>query len=346
MKALIFEGKGQIQLKEIEKPSISYSTDAIVKLLKTTICGTDLHIIKGDVPTCENGRILGHEGIGVIAEIGEAVTDFKIGDHVLISCITSDGKCEFCRKGMYSHCINGGWVLGNKIDGTQAEYVLIPYADTSLYKLPENLQDDCFVLLSDILPTGFECGVLNGKIKPGKSVAIVGAGPIGIAALLTAQLYSPAQIILIDTNAHRLNIAKKLGASTIINSTEKDPVAEIMRLTGNQGVDTAIEAVGIPATFVLCQDIVAAGGTIANIGVHGSKADLHLERLWFQNITITTRLVDTVTTPLLLKLVMSKKLDPDLIISHRFKFNDILEAYETFSHATEAKAIKVIIEME
>jgi alcohol dehydrogenase len=267
-----------------------------------------------------------------------------VGDFVLISCITSDGKCEYCRKGMYSHCLDGGWVLGHKIDGTQAEYVRIPHADTSLYKLPQGIDYDAVVLLSDILPTGFECGVLNGKIQPGNTVAIVGAGPIGLATLLTAQFYSPSQIIMIDPDDHRLEIAKRLGATTIINNKNTDAMNRVMELTNNRGVDTAIEAVGIPETFVLCEDIVAAGGTIANIGVHGVKADLHLERLWSHNITITTRLVDTVTTPMLLKTVVTKKINPKLIISHNFKFENIIEAYNTFSKAADSKALKVIIE--
>lgn len=344
MKALVYQGPGKKSLEERPIPTILNSTDAVVKIVKTTICGTDLHILKGDVPTCQPGRILGHEGVGVVEKIGESVTALKVGDYVLISCITSDGKCEYCRKGMYSHCIDGGWLLGHQIDGTQAEYVRIPHADTSLYKLPPNIDYDAVVMLSDILPTGFECGVLNGKIQPGNTVAIVGAGPIGLAALLTAQFYSPAQIIMIDPDDHRLEVAKKLGATEIINNKKVDPILATMELTKNRGVDTAIEAVGIPETFVLCEEIVTAGGTIANIGVHGKKVDLHLERLWSHNITITTRLVDTVTTPMLLKTIIAKKLNPNLLISHHFKFSDIIEAYDTFSKAENSKALKVIIE--
>lgn len=344
MKALVYQGPGKKSLEERPMPTIVNSTDAIVKILKTTICGTDLHILKGDVPTCLPGRILGHEGVGIIEKIGENVTSIKVGDHVLISCITSDGKCEYCRKGMYSHCLDGGWILGHQIDGTQAEYVRIPYADTSLYKLHPNIDYDAVVMLSDILPTGFECGVINGKIQPGNTVAIVGAGPVGLAALLTAQFYSPSQIILIDSDQHRLEVAKQLGATTIVNNMKTNAVDIVMKLTKNRGVDTAIEAVGIPETFLLCEDIVTAGGTIANIGVHGKKADLHLERLWSHNITITTRLVDTVTTPMLLKSLLSKKVNPNLLISHNFKFENIIEAYNVFSKAADSKALKVIIE--
>lgn len=346
MKALVYQGPGKKSVEERPTPTIQNSTDAIVKVIKTTICGTDLHILKGDVPTCQPGRILGHEGVGIIENIGGNVTTLKVGDHVLISCITADGKCEYCRRGMYSHCLDGGWLLGHQIDGTQAEYVRIPHADTSLYKLPQDIDYNAIVMLSDILPTGYECGVLNGKIQPGNTVAIVGAGPIGLAALLTAQFYSPAQIIMIDPDDHRLEMAKRLGATTIVNNKKNSNVVNsIMELTNKRGVDTAIEAVGIPETFVLCENIVAAGGTIANIGVHGVKADLHLERLWSHNITITTRLVDTVTTPLLLKSVITNKIDPKQLISHRFTFEKIIEAYDTFSKAADSKALKVIIEI-
>lgn len=345
MKALIYQGPGKKVLEERPKPTIINSTDAIVKVQKTTICGTDLHILKGDVATCLPGRTLGHEGIGVVDEIGTGVTEFQPGDKVIISCITSCGKCEYCRRGMYSHCVNGGWILGNTIDGTQAEYVLIPQADTSLYKIPEGVDEDAVVMLSDILPTGFECGVLNGKIQPGSVVAIVGAGPIGLATLLTAQFYAPAEIIVIDLDDNRLEMAKRLGATAIINGDNGKAANGVMELTKNRGVDTAIEAVGIPSTFVLCEDIVSPGGTIANIGVHGVKADLHLERLWSQNITITTRLVDTVTTPMLLKTICSKKIEPNLLISHHFKFENIMEAYETFGKAASTHALKVIIDV-
>ncbi len=343
MKALIYQGPGKKALEDRLIPTITDPPDAIVKVKKTTICGTDLHILKGDVPTCSPGRILGHEGIGVVDKVGPGVTEFKSGDNVLISCITACGKCEYCRKGMYSHCATGGWMLGNTIDGTQAEYVRIPHADTSLYKIPEGMNEDALVMLSDILPTGFECGVLNGKVQPGNTVAIVGAGPIGLSALLTAQFYSPAEIIMIDLDDNRLEVAKHFGATSMINSSDGKAADKVMQMTCGRGVDTAIEAVGIPATFILCEDIVASGGTIANIGVYGVKVDLHLERLWSQNISITTRLVDTVTTPMLLKTVRSKKIDPKLLISHHFKFDSILDAYETFEHATSTHALKVII---
>ena len=344
MKALIFNGPGLKSLEDRPKPVIGMPTDAIVKVTKTTICGTDLHILKGDVPTCKPGTILGHEGVGVIDSIGAGVATFKPGDPVLISCITSCGRCEYCRKGMYSHCTTGGWILGNGIDGTQAEYVRIPYADTSLYPIPKDTDEEALVMLSDILPTGFECGVLNGKVQPGTTVAIVGSGPIGLAALLTAQLYSPAQIIMIDLDPNRLAVGQRFGATAIVNSTDGTAAEQVLRLTEGRGVDTAIEAVGIPATLELCQAIVAAGGTIANVGVHGVKVDLHLETLWSHNITITTRLVDTVSTPMLLKSVESKRIDAKQLITHRFKLSDIEQAYDTFGRAAQTKALKVIIE--
>lgn len=344
MKALVYQGPGLKSLEDRPKPQILAPGDAIVRILKTTICGTDLHILKGDVPTCTPGRILGHEGVGVIETVGGGVTAFRAGDHVLISCISSCGKCEYCRRGMYSHCATGGWILGNTIDGTQAEYVRIPHADTSLYPIPPGADEEALVMLSDILPTGFECGVLNGKVTPGSTVAIVGAGPIGLATLLTAQFYSPSQIILIDLDDGRLAVARRFGATHTINSTDSKAAEAVLALTGGRGVDVSIEAVGIPATFLLCQDIVAPGGTIANIGVHGHPAELHLERLWSQNIAITTRLVDTVSTPMLLKTVQSRKVDPALLITHRFNLDQVLEAYDTFGRAAQTHALKVIIE--
>jgi alcohol dehydrogenase len=345
MKALVYHGPGKKALENRPMPRIDMATDAIVKITKTTICGTDLHILKGDVATCAPGRILGHEGVGIIAEVGVGVTGFAKGDAVLISCISSCGKCEYCRRGMYSHCTTGGWILGNAIDGTQAEYVRIPHADTSLYRIPAGADEEALVMLSDILPTGFECGVLNGKVQPGGSVAIVGAGPIGLAALLTAQFYSPACIIMVDLDDNRLARAKRFGATAIVNSADGRAATTIMHMTDGKGADTVIEAVGIPATFELCEAIVAPGGTIANIGVHGTKVALHLERLWDRNITIATRLVDTVSTPMLLKTVQSGKIDPGQLITHHFKLSAILEAYDTFARAADTKALKVIIEV-
>jgi alcohol dehydrogenase len=344
MKALVYNGPGRKSLEERSKPAVKAPTDAIVRITRTTICGTDLHILKGDVATCEPGTVLGHEGVGVIDTVGPAVSTFKPGDRVLISCISACGRCEYCRRGMYSHCATGGWILGNRIDGTQAEYVRIPYADTSLYPIPAGADEEALVMLSDILPTGFECGVLNGKVEVGASVAIVGSGPIGLAALLTAQFYSPAQIIMIDLDENRLAVGKRFGASATVNSNGAGAAEQVMKLTAGRGVDTAIEAVGIPATFELCQRIIAPGGTIANVGVHGVKVDLHLETLWSHNVTITTRLVDTVSIPMLLKTVQSKRIDAGQLITHRFKLGDILKAYDTFGKAADTKALKVMIE--
>jgi len=345
MKALVYHGPGKMSLDDCPKPEITSATDAIVKVVKTTICGTDLHILKGDVATCGPGRILGHEGVGIIEQVGSAVSAFKPGDRVLISCISACGKCAYCRRQMFSHCTTGGWILGNSIDGTQAEYVRIPYADTSLYPIPAGADEEALVMLSDILPTGFECGVLNGKVQPGNTIAIIGSGPIGLAALLTAQFYSPAEIIMVDLDDNRLAIAKKFGATRTVNSTDGKAAEAVLKMTEGRGVDTAIEAVGMAATFELCQKIIAPGGTIANIGVHGTKVDLHLELLWDRNLTITTRLVDAVSTPMLLNVVQSKKLDPTLLITHHFKLIEMLKAYETFGHAADTKALKVIIDM-
>ena len=345
MQALVYQGPGRKSLEDRPKPTLQLPSDAIVRITRTTICGTDLHILKGDVATCKAGTILGHEGVGIVDSVGSGVVSFKPGDRVLISCITACGRCEFCRKGMYSHCATGGWILGHRIDGTQAEFVRIPHADTSLHPIPQGADEEALVMLSDILPTGFECGVLNGKVQPGSSVAIVGSGPVGLAALLTAQFYSPAEIIMIDLDDNRLAVAKHFGATATVNSAAGDAAQQVMTLTGGRGVDAAIEAVGIPATFRLCEDIVAPGGTIANVGVHGVKVDLHLERLWSHNVTITTRLVDTVSIPLLLKTVQSKRIDAAQLITHRFKLGEILQAYDTFSKAADSKALKVIVEV-
>ena len=340
MKALVYHGPGKRSWEEKPKPTIKNPTDAIIRITKTTICGTDLHIMKGDVPEVIDGLILGHEGVGVVEEVGPGVSNFKVGNKVLISCITSCGICEACKKGMYSHCETGGWILGHLIDGTQAEYVRIPHADTSLHFIPAGADEEAIVMLSDILPTGFECGVLKGQIKPGDTVAIVGAGPIGLATLLTAQFYSPSEIIMVDLDENRLSISKTFGATQLVS---KNAIEKIMKLTNGKGVDVAIEAVGVSATFDICQAIIAAGGHIANIGVHGKSVELHLEKLWSSNITITTRLVDTVTTPMLLKTVLSGKLEPVKLITHRFALNEIMKAYDTFGNAAKEKALKVIL---
>jgi alcohol dehydrogenase len=343
MKALVYRGPGKKDLEDVPRPALKEPTDAVVRIIKTTICGTDLHILKGDLPGIAVGRILGHEGIGVVDELGSGVGRIKKGERVLISCITSCGKCANCRRGMPSHCEMGGWILGNAIDGTQAEFVRIPFADTSLYSIPEGVDEDAMVMLSDILPTAYECGVLNGAVKPGDTIAIVGAGPVGLAALLTTQFYAPARIIVIDLDDNRLEVAKQFGATDVINSADGKAADKIMAATSGMGVDVAIEAVGIPATFEMCEQITGAGGHIANIGVHGTSVPLHLESLWSKNLTITTRLVDAVTTPLLLRTVVAGRLKPKQLITHHFALRDILKAYETFGNAGRERALKVIL---
>jgi len=343
MKALVFHGPSRRAWEDKPRPTIKDATDAIVRIKTSTICGTDLHILKGDLPAVTDGRILGHEGVGIVEEVGKAVSNFQKGDEVVISCVTACGKCEFCRKGMYSHCKDGGWILGYLIDGTQAEYVRIPHADTSLYLLPAGADQEAYTMLSDILPTGFECGVLNGQVKPGDTVAIVGAGPIGLAALLTAQLYSPAEIVSIDVDQNRLAVAKSFGATSVVDSSDGKAVEKVMALTAGKGVDVAIEAVGVPATFDICQSILAPGGHLANIGVHGKPVTLHLEKLWDRNITLTTRLVDTITTPMLFKLVQSGRLAPQKLVTHRFALADVMKAYDTFGNAAKENALKVVL---
>jgi len=342
MQALVYHGPGKKSVDTVPKPQVQKSTDAVVRVVKTTICGTDLHILKGDVPAVTEGRILGHEGVGIVESVGEGVSNFKPGDRVLISCITSCGKCEYCKQQMYSHCEDGGWILGHLIDGTQAEYVRIPHADNSLYPIPKGADEEALVMLSDILPTGHEIGVLYGAVKPGDTVAIVGAGPVGMAALLTAQFYSPARIIMVDLDDSRLAMAKQFGATDLINSSGSDTLEQIMALT-KDGVDVAIEAVGIPQTFDICQQVVRPGGHVANVGVHGTKVDLQLQDLWIKNITLTTGLVNTNTTPMLLKTVTSGKLKPESLITHRFGFDQFMDAYDVFANAARENAMKVII---
>jgi alcohol dehydrogenase len=343
MKALIFRGQGKTEWVEKDKPMIQKPTDAIVKITKTTICGTDLHILGGDVPAVTDGRTLGHEGVGIVEEVGPGVNNFKPGDRVLISCVTSCGRCDYCKKAMYAHCEEGGWILGHLIDGTQAEYVRIPYADTSMYPIPPGSDEEALVMLSDIMPTAMEIGVINSGVQPGDVVAIVGAGPVGMSTLLTAQLYSPAEIIMVDLDDNRLEQSLKFGATKTVNSSEGNAVEKVMELTDGKGVDVAIEAVGFPVTFDICQQILKPGGRLANVGVHGKPVDLHLERLWLHNVRITTGLVSTSTTPMLLKTVQSGKIKPSQLITHRFPLDQITQAYEVFRNAAKEKAMKVIL---
>lgn len=342
MKALVYHGDHNISLEEKEIPIIQKPTDVIIKMLKTTICGTDLGIYKGKNPEIADGRILGHEGVGIIEEVGEGVRQFKKGDKVIVSCITSCGSCEYCKKQLYSHCKDGGWILGYMIDGTQAEYVRVPHADNSLFKIPDTISDEIAVLLSDILPTGHEIGVQYGNVKPGDTIAIVGAGPVGMAVLLTAQFYSPSTIIMIDMDENRLALAKELGATHTINSAVENPIEAVYKIS-EEGVDVSIEAVGIPQTWDVCQKIVRPGGHIANVGVHGTKVDFEIQQLWIKNLTITTGLVNTNTTPMLIRAVASNKFDLTKLITHRFDLSEIEKAYEVFLNASKENAMKIII---
>jgi alcohol dehydrogenase len=349
MKAIVYEGPGKKSWTDVPDPKIQNPTDALVKVDTTTICGTDLHILKGDVPAVAYGRILGHEGVGTITEVGSSVTSLKAGDRVIISCIKSCGHCENCKSGLYSHCLGDegasgiGWVFGHLIDGTQAEYVRVPYAENSLHRLPDGVSDEQAVMLSDILPTGFEIGVQYGRVKPGDTVAVIGAGPVGLAAIATAGLYGAATVIAVDVDPNRLERATEFGATNTVLSGSPDWKEQVLALTDGQGVDVAIEAVGIPGTFTMCLDIVRPGGNIANVGVHGKPVDLHLESLWIRNIAITMGLVNTNSTPMLLKLVAQQKIPADSFATHHFTFDQFVEAYDTFARAAETKALKVVI---
>jgi alcohol dehydrogenase len=345
MKALVYGGPGQRAWESVPDPSILEPTDAIVRIDSSTICGTDLHILKGDVPETTPGTVLGHEAVGTVVEIGAAVTTIVPGDRVLISCITSCGRCRFCKEGHYGLCTGGGgWIFGHLINGLQAELARVPFADTSVYKVPDGLSDEQVLFLADILPTAYEVGVLNGRVEPGDTVAIVGAGPIGLAAIMTAQLHTPGRIIAIDLAESRLEKALEFGADVVINNGSEDPLARVMELTGGLGADVAMEAVGVPETFELCTELIRPGGRVANIGVHGHPATLHLEKLWIKDVLIATGLVDTTTTPKLLKLIEGGKLDPTAFATHRFALDDTEEAYDVFGAAAETHALKVVLE--
>ena len=344
MKALIYHGPGQRSWDTVPDPRLEHATDAIVRIDTTTICGTDLHILKGDVPETKPGTILGHEAVGTVVEVGSAVNTVALGDHVLLSCISACGRCAYCKQARYGACTGGGgWIFGHTINGLQAEYARVPFADTSVYKIPNGLTDEQVLLLSDILPTSYEVGVLNGNVSPGDTIAVVGAGPIGLAAILTARLFSPGKIIAIDLADRRLARAQTFGADVTINNGEEDAVATVMGMTGGLGIDVAIEAVGVPSTFELCADIVRPGGHVANVGVHGHSATLHLEKLWSRDVTITTGLVDTYSIPRLLTLIQGGRLDPTVFVTHRFAMDGVMDAYDTFADAGRTGALKVVL---
>ncbi|SES09666.1 alcohol dehydrogenase [Pedococcus cremeus] len=345
MFAVIYHGPGNKAWEEVPDPQIIDDTDAIVRVDAVTICGTDLHILKGDVPAVTDGRILGHEAVGTVERVGAGVKNVKVGDHVLVSCITACGACRYCREGMYGQCLGGGgWILGHKINGTQAEKVRVPFADTSTYLVPEGVSDEEVLMLADILPTGYEVGVLNGAVRPGDTVAVVGSGPIGLAAIMGAKLFSPAHVVAIDLADSRLEAAKRFGADVVVNASKEDAVAVVKELTGGLGADTAIEAVGVPASFEQCAELIRPGGRVANVGVHGAPASLHLEDLWIKNVTITTGLVDTYSTPTLLRLVTSRQLESAKFVTHHFALEQFMEAYDVFARAAETSALKVVLQ--
>ncbi|MGH3246275.1 MAG: zinc-dependent alcohol dehydrogenase family protein [Trebonia sp.] len=344
MKALVYHGPGMKAWEDVPKPEIAADTDAIVRVDATTICGTDLHILKGDVPVVTDGRILGHEAIGTVESVGSGVKTVKVGDRVLVSCISVCGTCRFCREGHPGQCLGGGgWILGYKIDGTQAEYVRVPFADTSTYPVPEGASDEDILMLADILPTAYEVGVVNGGVRPGDVVAIVGAGPIGLSAITGARLFNPSHIVAIDLADARLEAAKQFGADTVVNNGREDPLELVRSLTDGLGADVTIEAVGVPAAFELAVALSRPGGRIANIGVHGKPATLHLEDQWIRNITITTGLVDAYSTPTLLRLLTSHHIDAGRFITHRFALDEFDEAYDVFARAADTGALKVVL---
>lgn len=347
MRALIYEGPGDRRWGEVPSPVVQDDTDAVVRVDATTICGTDLHILRGDVPEVMPGRILGHEAVGTVTDVGAGVRNLSPGDRVLVSCITACGRCRFCREARYGQCFGGGgWILGHLIDGTQAEYVRVPFADSSTQPVPVGIGDEEALMLADILPTGYEVGVLNGAVGPGDTVVVVGAGPIGLAAILTARLFSPSHVVAIETAPARLESARQFGADITVNNAVEDPIARIKDMTGGLGADTVIEAVGVPQTFELCSRLVRPGGHVANVGVHGAPAPLHLEELWSKDVTITTGLVDTYSTPTLMRLVSTGRIDSARFVTHRFSLEEFVDAYDVFEGSSDTGALKVVLKRQ
>jgi alcohol dehydrogenase len=344
MQALVYHGPGEKARQEVPEPEITDDGDVIVRVDATTICGTDLHILAGDVPEVRPGRVLGHEAVGTVVEAGDGIRKFSPGDRVLVSSISACGTCRFCREGRYGQCLcGGGWVLGHTVDGTQAEYVRVPFADTSMFRLPAGLTDDEALMLADVLPTGYEVGVLAGGVRPGDVVAVVGAGPVGLSAITSAQLFSPSHIVAIDRSDARLDAAKQFGADVTVNNSLQDPLAVIKDLTGRLGADVSIEAVGTPGTFELAVKLIRAGGRIANIGLHGRAATLHLEDEWMKDITITTGLVDTSSIPILMHLLTTGQIDAKRFVTHHFSLDEFDEAYDVFARAADTGALKVVL---
>ncbi|PRH80759.1 alcohol dehydrogenase [Streptomyces solincola] len=344
MKAMVFQGPGRASWQDVPDPGVKDPADAVVRVGAVTICGTDLHILKGDVPEVSAGTVLGHEAVGEVVDVGSDVRTVRPGDRVLVSCICSCGRCRFCREGRYGQCrAGGGWVLGHLIDGTQAEYVRVPFADLSVHPLPSAVPDEDAVLLADIFPTAYEVGVLNGQIRPGDTVVVVGTGPIGLATIAAARLYTPARIIAVDLAQTRLEAARGMGADAVVGANDA-PEALVRDLTDGLGADVAVEAVGVPESFEACTRMVRPGGRVANVGVHGKPAALHLEDLWVKDVTITTGLVDTYSTPLLLRMMAAGSLPAAAaLVTHRFDLGEMEEAYDVFSRADRTGALKVVL---
>jgi alcohol dehydrogenase len=343
MKALVYHGPGQIAWEERPLPTIQDPGDVIVRISKTTICGTDLAIIKGGVPTVTPGRVLGHEATGYITAVGPAVCDLRVGDHVIVPCTSSCGRCPACRKGLYSSCVRGGWQLGNTIDGVQAEYTRVPLADSSLHRIPRGMDEEAALMLADIIPTGLEVGVQKGEVSLGDTVAVIGAGPVGLATIMAAQFFAPARLIAVDIDANRLELARKLGATHLVNNKAGDACEQILALTSGEGVDVAIEVIGSPATCELAQAIIGPGGRMANIGIYSKSVELHKHVLWTRNVTIRMGVVNTSSIPVLLKMIQANKLDPCQLISHHYRLDEIVQAYEVFKHAAQEQAIKIVL---
>lgn len=342
MKAFVYHGPEKMSLDQVPKPTIIKPTDAIVKVTTSTICGTDKHIRHGGMPEVEPGRIIGHEFCGIVEEVGSSVNKFKKGDKVAVSCVTQCMDCYYCRRGMYSQCTTGSWIYGYMIDGCQADYVRVPYADSGMYIIPDSLTDEDVLFVGDILSTGY-FGAENGNIQPGDTVAVFGSGPVGMCAMATARLWGPARIVAVDIDDSRLEFAKKNGwADYGLNPQKVDVVQALKDMTGGRGADVTIEANGFEPTFKGAIDGVRAGGTVSLIGVFEKPQVVEMNKLWIKNIAIKMGLVNANRISELIDLIKEGKLNMKPLITHTLPLSQVAEGYDIFEERRD-NAIKVVL---
>lgn len=341
MKALIYN-KNKIHLGERQMPEIKHPQDAIVKVTMSSICTSDLHIIKGFVPRANEDIVLGHEFVGEVVEVGEGVKRLHAGDRVSANCETFCGECYFCQRGFVNNCEKGGWELGCRIDGCQAEYVRVPYADNGLYKLPESVSYKNALFVGDILSSGY-FGADMCEIKAGDTIAVIGAGPVGLCAMMCAKYLGAGKIIAIDIDETRLNIAKDENlADYIINPDLTNVEAEVKLLTRNRGADGVIECAGSSETFQLAWKIARPNAVVGVVAMYEENQILPLPEMYGKNITFKTGGVDANKCDKLIKLIEEQKISTDFLITHTFKLGEILEAYKLFEQKP-AGCLKIAI---